>query len=54
MLLNVMDLLSVVRGALLDRPCMVFQRMYVVKQCHRIMMNTILDCHGFNFRLLCH
>ena len=29
-LLNFMDLLSVVRGALLDRPCMVFQRMCVV------------------------
>ena len=30
LLLNVMDLLSVVEGALLDRPCMVFQRMCVV------------------------
>ena len=30
LLLNVMDLLSVVGGALLDRPCMVFQRMCVV------------------------
>ena len=27
LLLNVMELLSVVGGALLDRPCMVFQRM---------------------------
>ena len=27
LLLNVMDLFSVARGALLDRPCMVFQRM---------------------------
>ena len=30
LLLNVMDLLSVVAGALLDIPCMVFQRMYVL------------------------
>ena len=29
-LLNVMDLLSVVGGALLDRPCMFFQRMCVL------------------------
>ena len=30
LLLNVMDSLSVVRGTLLDRPCMVFQRMCVL------------------------
>ena len=30
LLLNVMDLLSVVGGALLDRQCMVFQRMCVM------------------------
>ena len=30
LLLNIMDLLSVVGGALLDRPCMVFQRMCVL------------------------
>ena len=30
LLLNVMDLLSAVGGALLDRPCMVFQRMCVL------------------------
>ena len=30
LLLNVMDLLSVVGGALLDRPCMFFQRMCVL------------------------
>ena len=30
LLLNVMELLSVVGGALLDRPCMVFHRMCVV------------------------
>ena len=30
LLLNVMDLLSVVGGALLDRPCMVFERMCVL------------------------
>ena len=30
LLLNVMDVLSVGGGALLDRPCMVFQRMCVV------------------------
>ena len=30
LLLNVMDLLSVVGGTLLDRPCMVFQRMCVL------------------------
>ena len=30
LLLNVMELLSVVRGALLDRPCMVFHRMCVL------------------------
>ena len=30
LLLNVMELLSVVGGALLDRPCMVFHRMYVL------------------------
>ena len=30
LLLNVIDLLSVVGGALLDNPCMVFQRMCVV------------------------
>ena len=30
LLLNVMDLLRLVGGALLDRPCMVFQRMCVV------------------------
>ena len=29
-LLNVMDVFSVGGGALLDRPCMVFQRMYVL------------------------
>ena len=29
-LLNVMDVFSVCGGALLDRPCMVFQRMCVV------------------------
>ena len=29
LLLNVMELLSVVGGALLDRPCMVFHRMCV-------------------------
>ena len=29
-LLNVMDLFSVAGGALLDRPCMVFQRMCVL------------------------
>ena len=29
LLLNVMVLFSVVRGALLDRPCMVFQRVCV-------------------------
>ena len=29
-LLNVMDMLSVGGCTLLDRPCMVFQRMYVV------------------------
>ena len=29
LLLNVMDLLSVVGGALLDRPCMIFQRICV-------------------------
>ena len=30
LLLNVMELLSMVGGALLDRPCMVFQRMCVL------------------------
>ena len=30
LLLNVMELLSVVGGALLDRPCMVFHRMFVL------------------------
>ena len=30
LLLNVIELLSVVGGALLDRPCMVFQRMCVL------------------------
>ena len=30
LLLNVMELLGVVGGALLDRPCMVFQRMCVL------------------------
>ena len=30
LLLNVMGLFSVARGALLDRPCMVFQRMCVL------------------------
>ena len=30
LLLNIMELLSVVGGALLDRPCVVFQRMCVV------------------------
>ena len=30
LLLNVMELLSVVEGALLDRPCMVFGRMCVL------------------------
>ena len=30
LLLNVMELLSVVGGALLDRPCMVFKRMCVL------------------------
>ena len=30
LLLNVMELFSVVGGALLERPCMVFQRVYVL------------------------
>ena len=30
LLLNVMDVFSVGGGALLDRPCMVFHRMYVL------------------------
>ena len=30
LLLNVMDVLSVCGGALLDRPCMVFQRVCVL------------------------
>ena len=30
LLLNVMELLGVVGGALLDRPCLVFQRMCVL------------------------
>ena len=30
LLLNVMDLFSIAGGALLDRPCMVFQRMCVL------------------------
>ena len=30
LLLNVMDLLSVFGGALLDRPCMIFHRMCVL------------------------
>ena len=30
LLLNIMDVFSVGRGALLDRPCMVFQRMCVL------------------------
>ena len=30
LLLNVMEVLSVCGGALLDRPCMVFQRMCVL------------------------
>ena len=30
LLLNVMELLCVVGGVLLDRPCMVFHRMYVL------------------------
>ena len=33
LLLNMMELLSVVAGALLDRPCMVFQRMCVCYAC---------------------
>ena len=33
LLLNVMDLLSVVGGALLDIPCMVFQKMCVCCAC---------------------
>ena len=32
LLLNVMDMFSVAEGALLDRPCMVFQRMCVLCQ----------------------
>ena len=31
LLLNVMELLSVVGGAILDRPCMVFHRMCVLR-----------------------
>ena len=30
LLLNVMEVFSVSRGAMLDRPCMVFQRMCVL------------------------
>ena len=30
LLLNIMDLFSIAGGALLDRPCMVFQKMRVV------------------------
>ena len=33
LLLNVMELLSMVGGALLDRPCMVFHRMCVCYAC---------------------
>ena len=35
LLLNVMDLFSVAGGALLDRPCMVFQRIYVLCPCYQ-------------------
>ena len=31
LLLNVMEVFSVCGGALLDRPCMVFQRVYVLR-----------------------
>ena len=30
LLLNIMDLFSVAGGALLNRPCMIFQRIYVL------------------------
>ena len=33
LLLNVMEVLNVGRGALLDRPCMVFQRIFVLCLC---------------------
>ena len=33
LLLNVMEVFSVVGGARLDRPCMVFQRVCVVSRC---------------------
>ena len=34
LLLNVMDVFSVCGGALLDRPCMVFQRVCVLESTH--------------------
>ena len=42
-LLNVMNLLSVVGGALMDRPCMVFQRM-CVSRCSTQMFVCVFVC----------
>ena len=36
LLLNVMDVFSVCGGALMDRPCMVFQRVCVCCACERL------------------
>ena len=50
LLLNVMDLLSVVGHALLDRPCMVFQRMCIlclrVKACNLYASCPLVCCAG--------
>ena len=41
LLFNVMDLFSVARGALLNRPCMIFQRMYVYDPSERLDVPSI-------------
>ena len=56
LLLNVMEVFSVVGGALFDRPCMVFQRVYISYSIGRRMnwreyenmpeMNSVMDKEG--------
>ena len=42
LLLNVMDVFSVCGGALLDRPCMVFQRVCVLCLCSNELLPYVL------------
>ena len=48
LLLNVMDVFSVCGGALLDKPCMVFQRVCVAVAMHLALWYVLLVCHQYD------